>query len=180
MTHPPDLTARAMVFTAAWLYVVARAANAIPEFRQRIRGAQVIEHDVVHPAFTVLVDDDVFVFCTVRYTVDFTEFAAGAAQAITAAREQRMLEDTRGRDELLLMTAIPWVSFTGFKHPMQLHPADSSPRFAWGKYFEDGERLKLPLDVQGHHALMDGLHVGRFYQHMQELLDYPESLLSAA
>jgi chloramphenicol O-acetyltransferase len=30
-------------------------------------------------------------------------------------------------------TAIPWVSFTSFAHPMNLQPADSIPRFAWGK-----------------------------------------------
>jgi len=167
-----------MVFTAAWLYVVARTAKAIPEFRQRIRGAQVVEHDVVHPAFTVLVEDE-FVFCFVEYAADIAELTARAAERMATARERRVLEDLRDRDELLLMTGIPWVSFTGFKHPMQLHPADSFPRFAWGKYFEDGERLKMPLDVQGHHALIDGLHVGRFYQRLQELLDEPESVLAS-
>jgi chloramphenicol O-acetyltransferase type A len=66
------------------------------------------------------------------------------------------------------MTAIPWVSFTGFMHPMQLHPADSIPRFAWGKFFQEGDQLKMPLSVQGHHALLDGYHVGKFYQLVQD------------
>ena len=57
------------------------------------------------------------------------------------------------------MTAIPWVSFTSFSHPIHLAAADSVPRFALGKIIEEGESLKMPLDVQGHHALMDGLHV---------------------
>jgi chloramphenicol O-acetyltransferase type A len=71
------------------------------------------------------------------------------------------------------MTVLPWVSFTSFSHPMHLHPADSVPRFAWGKFFEDGKRLKMPLDVQGHHALMDGMHMGRFYAEVQDYLDHP-------
>ncbi len=73
------------------------------------------------------------------------------------------LKDPPGRDDLLYMTAIPWVSFTSFVHPMRLHPADYVPRFAWGKYFEEGKRLKMPLSVQGHHALLDGIHMGKFY-----------------
>jgi chloramphenicol O-acetyltransferase type A len=34
----------------------------------------------------------------------------------------------------------------------------------------------MPLAVQAHHALMDGLHVGRYYTVVQELLDRPEFL----
>ena len=61
-------------------------------------------------------------------------------------------------------------------HPMHLQPADSIPRFAWGKFFEDGKRLKMPLSVQGHHALMDGLHMSKFYAGVQEYLDKPKEL----
>jgi chloramphenicol O-acetyltransferase type A len=78
------------------------------------------------------------------------------------------------------MTAIPWVSFTSFMHPLDLSPVDSVPRFAWGKFFADGELLKMPLSVQAHHALMDGLHVGRFYEIVQDYLHHPGSVLGAA
>ena len=75
------------------------------------------------------------------------------------------------------MTAILWVSFTSFTHPMQLHPADSIPRFAWGKTFEEGKSLKMPLSVQGHHALMDGIHMAKFYSEMEDYLQQPEVVL---
>ena len=35
----------------------------------------------------------------------------------------------------------------------------------------------MPLAVQVHHALMDGVHVGRFYALMQEYLSEPVFLL---
>ncbi|MFN2280316.1 MAG: CatA-like O-acetyltransferase, partial [Anaerolineales bacterium] len=60
--------------------------------------------------------------------------------------------------------------------PLKLMPGDSVPRFAWGKYQEADGRMKMPLSVQGHHALMDGLHAGIFYQRFQELLDRPEQI----
>jgi len=168
---------RGLNFTVAWVYVLARVANAIPEFRQRIHGNQVVEFDIVHPAITVLTErDDLFSFCLFDYCEDFAEFAPPAVERMASARARATLGSTPD-DNWLYMSAIPWVSFTSFRHPMPLHPTDSVPRFAWGKYFEDGGRLKMPLDVQGHHALVDGLHIGRYYQLLQDLLDDPEPVL---
>jgi len=65
-------------------------------------------------------------------------------------------------------------------HPMHLHPADSVPRIAWGKFFEDGEFLKMPLGVQVHHALVDGVHMGRFYEKVQDYLHHSDVFLGEA
>ena len=159
--------------TVAIMYVISRAANGIPEFRYRIRPEGVVEHEVVHPSGTILVDDDLFSFCTIEYAEDFPTFAARAAETIARVKEEPTLSDEAGQDNLLFMSAIPWVSFTSFTHPMQLHPADSVPRFAWGRFFEDGDLLKMPLQVQGHHALMDGIHLGKFYAQVQGYLHHP-------
>jgi chloramphenicol O-acetyltransferase type A len=165
---------------AAIVYVLARAANDIPEFRQRIRAGAVVEHDVVHPSATIMADEDLFSFCTFNYVADFAAFAAGAAATIAYVRAHPTLKDEPGRDDLLFMSAIPWVSFTSFMHPLHLQPADSVPRLAWGEFFEDGARLRMPLDVQVHHALMDGVHVGRYYEAVQGYLDHPDFIAAKA
>jgi chloramphenicol O-acetyltransferase type A len=167
-------------FTVALVYVLARASNAIPQFRQRIRGGKVIEHEIVHPAITILVSEDLFTFCTMDYFEDFSEFAPRAAEMIVQVKEDRTLKGEPGRDDLLYMTAIPWVSFTSFMHPLHLDPPDSVPRYAWGKIFSDGEHLKMPLSLQGHHALMDGIHMGRYYAEVQDYFDHPGSVLGEA
>jgi len=176
----PVVKQRGISFTVATVYVLARAANAIPEFRYRIRGGEVVEHEIVHPSGTILVDEDLFSFCTFEYVEDFSEFAARAAEQIAYVQEHPTLKDEPGRDDLLFMTAIPWVSFTSVMHPMHLDPADSVPRIAWGKFFEDGEFLKMPLGVQGHHALMDGIQMGRFYAEVQDYLQQPGVVLGEA
>jgi chloramphenicol O-acetyltransferase type A len=157
----PFVKQRGFSPNVAIVYVLARAANAIPEFRYRIRAGKVVEHEIVHPSTTILVGEDLFTFCTLDYLEDFSEFAARAAEQIAYVQEHPTLEDEPGRDDFLFMTAIPWVSFTTILHPLHLDPADSVPRIAWGKFFEDDESLKMPLGVQGHHALMDGIHIGR-------------------
>jgi chloramphenicol O-acetyltransferase type A len=176
----PFVRKRGLIFTVAIVYVIARASNAIPEFRQRIREGNVVEHEIVNPSATILVDEDLFSFCTFDYIEDFSEFAPRAAERIAYVKEHPTLEDEQGQDDLLFMSAIPWVSFTSFTHPMHLNPADSVPRFAWGKFFKDGELLKMPLGVQVHHALMDGIHVGRFYAEVQDYLYHPGSVLGEA
>lgn len=184
MCAPMDVTAffpfikeQGYSLTVSVVYLITRTANAIPAFRLRIRGDQVVEHQVVHPGFSILVDEDHFSFCIVNYASDYTVFAAEAQRMIAAVKAQLNLEIDPNRDDRLFMSPIPWVSFTSFTHPMQMHPGDSVPRFAWGKIYQQDQRLKMPLSVQGHHALMDGVHMGRFYEKIQGYLDQPKITL---
>jgi chloramphenicol O-acetyltransferase type A len=167
---------RGLSFTVATVYMIARAANAIPEFRHRIRGDEVVEHEMVHPATTILTGDDLFSFCWFDYIEDFSAFAEHAAERIACLRDDPTFKGNLERDDLLYTTAIPWVSFTNIMHPLEF-PVDSVPRFAWGKFFEEGETLKMPLSVQAHHALVDGVHMGRYYETVQAYLSDPGSVL---
>jgi chloramphenicol O-acetyltransferase type A len=165
-------------FTPAIVYIISRAANDIPEFRQRIRDKSVVEHDTVSPSVTILIENDLFSFCAIEYGHDFLDFCSRASQMFARVKRDPTLKDPPGRDDLLFMTSIPWVSFTSFNHPMRLHPSDSVPRFAWGKYFEEGNQIKMPLSVQGHHALLDGIHMGKFYGKLETFLACPEALIA--
>ena len=164
-------------FNLAIIYTLTRTANSIPEFRYRIRGEDVVEHEVVHPSSTIMGKGDVFSFCSLEYVESFPNFVAKAEEKVARVRERpRLLGEDGGRDDWLFMTAIPWVSFTSFMHPLNF-PVDCAPRFAWGKFFKEGRSIKMPLSVQGHHALMDGFHVGRYYEKVQEYFHQPEVVL---
>lgn len=165
--------------TISMVYIIARASNAIPEFRQRIRGEQVVEHEIVNPAFSILIDKDLFGFCDVEYTEDFPEFSMRAKKNIAILKADGDLLRNPENDDVLFMSPIPWVSFTSFNHPMQFHPTDSVPRFAWGKYFKENDTLKMPLNVQGHHAVIDGIHMGKFYEKVQDFLEHSDVVLGA-
>jgi chloramphenicol O-acetyltransferase type A len=173
----PLIKTRGFSFNTAIIYVLARAANDISEFRLRIRGDTVVEHETVHPSSTVMAEGDPFTFAFFEYSGDFASFAAHVAETTARVHEHPSLADPPGRDDLLFMTSIPWVSFTSFSHPIPTIPMDSIPRFAWGRHHDEGARLRMPLSVQGHHALMDGWHVGRYYERVQVYLDDPASYL---
>jgi chloramphenicol O-acetyltransferase type A len=173
----PAVRQRGVSLTAAIVYLIARTANDIPEFRWRIRGETVVEHEIVHPTLTVLVDEGLFSFCYFDYCQDFPAFARHFVDQVAAVKEDPTLAELEGRDDLMFMTAIPWVSFTSFSHPIPAVPADSVPRIAWGKVFEDGDRVMMPFSVQGHHALMDGFHVGRYFERFEAYASDPDSYL---
>jgi len=158
-------------FTTLLIYCLARAANEIPELRQRIRDGAVIEHRVVHPSVTVLTTEDLFSFSFFEYAENAATFVRSAMKAIECAREDPSIKDDPTRDDFLFMTAIPWVSFNSMMHPVPLSPPDSVPRIAWGRYRVEGDRTPMPLSLHAHHGLVDGIHVGRFFARVQELID---------
>jgi len=166
--------ARRSSVSAHLVYALVRSANAVPELRQRIRGDHVVEHDVVHPSMTVIGSDELFSFCSITYDEDAQTFVRVAIEAMDAAREAPSIEDEPGRDDLLFLTAIPWVSFTSLVHPAPLDPPDSIPRIAWGRFRMEGERMPMPLSLHAHHGLVDGLHAGRFFEGVRAWIESVE------
>jgi len=72
--------------TIGIVYAISRAANSVPELRLRIRGGDVIEHELVHPSFTVLAEDELFSFCMIDYCEDFGRFTELARERIAASK----------------------------------------------------------------------------------------------
>ncbi len=163
---------RGLPFFSPLLYLSIRAANRVKEFRYRIRGEKVVEHEQISPAITVLGADRTFGYATVEYDSAAEIFLQRATETISRAKANPTIVEDSRRDDVIYYTSIPWVSFTAVTHPISL-PADSIPRIAWGKYFTDGDRLLLPYSVQVHHALADGLHLGEHFNLLQSLLDHP-------
>ena len=50
-------------------------------------------------------------------------------------------------------------------------PADSNVRIVFCKFFDQNGQKLMPLAIQANHALVDGLHMGQFYQKFQTLAD---------
>lgn len=160
-------------FFISVLYASTKTANSIKEFRFRIREDKVIEHEIVSPSFTVMTDGEVFSFCTSNYLENFQDFRNNTQKEIERVKSNINIQDEPGRDDLLYITSIPWISFTNISHPIQMNPVDSIPRISWGKFFDENGRVKLPISVQAHHALVDGIHIGHYYNIIQDIFDNP-------
>ena len=67
--------------------------------------------------------------------------------------------------------------FTSFSHARNWKREDSIPRFAFGRAQAEGAHLWLPMSVEVHHALMDGVHVGEWVQRFEAALAAPQEWL---
>ena len=159
----------------AYHYFALRIANEIEPFHYRLEGDDsVIIHEVINGGTTVLLPNETFTYAYFDYHEDFQQFITEAGEAIDRVRAEGSLKPTM-RYDLIYFTTLPWVSFTSFAHARTPGRGESIPRIAFGKFLREGDRIHLPISVEVHHALMDGLHVGRFFKSLEEALAKPES-----
>ncbi len=162
-------------------YLALRAANELEPFRYRLRGDRVLVHDRIHAGTTTLVDGERFAFCYFEYDDDFARFAEQARDALESLRAGGgRLEPRDDRDDLIHCSVLPWISFTSFSNARKGDGQDSVPKIVFGKYFADGDRFMMPVSVEVHHALMDGLHVGRYLERLESSFARPSALLGLA
>jgi len=165
-------------FFLTYHYLALRAANEVEPFRYRLRGGRVLVHDRIDMGTTVLLGDERFAFCYFEDDDDFARFAAKAGAALEHLRAGGgLLEPRDDRDDLVHCSVIPWVSFTSFAHARKLGRQDSVPKLVFGRYFEDRGVFKMPVSVEVHHALMDGLHVGRYFEILESYFARPGAVL---
>jgi len=156
--------------TPAIVYLITKAAIQTKEFRWRIRENNIVEHATLSPSFAVYTDvADVFSFCTVDFHDDLESFLQIANKESEKMKENPSFEDEEGRDDYLFLSSLPWISFTGFQHAMPYHPTDSVPRMTWGKFIIEDKRILMPLSVQVHHAIVDGRHVGQYFEAIERI-----------
>jgi len=119
----------------------------------------------------VLRPDETFGCCFIEFFDDFATFAREAAGSIEQTRARSgMCIDQNERVDQIYYSSIPWQSFTGLTYSKSLRSQDSIPRITFGKAEMNGEKLMLPVSIQVHHGLADGLHVARFLEQFQHQL----------
>lgn len=160
-------------------YLALRAANEIEPFRYRLMSGKVVVHEAIHGGTIVLMPNESFNFAYFNYYEDFARFISEAQESVNRAESGDEPFNPDPSDDRIHFTVLPWVTFTSFAHARNWGREDSIPKIAFGKFTTTNNRTLLPISVEVHHALMDGLHVGRFLSRIEALLDQPESFLTS-
>jgi chloramphenicol O-acetyltransferase type A len=164
-------------FFLAYLYLSLRAANESEPFRYRLSEGRVLVHERIHAGTTILLDDESFGFAHFDYTEDFARFQAAAREAMAQVRAHKGFNPQNHRTDLIHYSILPWVSFTSFSHARNWGEEDSIPKIVFGKATERKGEWLLPVSVEVHHALMDGLHLGRYLETLQSYCSHPAPVL---
>ena len=160
-------------FFAYYLHKSMIAVNSIDEFRYRIIDNSVYEFDKIHAGATVAREDETFAFIFVNFSEDFHEFNHELQKEIELVKNSTglRLNNDDIKKNLIRHSTIPWVSFSGLLHPTNFDRSESVPKITFGKFSVQEQRKFLPVSVEAHHGLMDGLHIARYLEKFQGLLN---------
>lgn len=155
-------------------YAVSRAANSVPQFRQRIKGDGIIEYDFCNPSYTVALPDGTYRYCMVNADQPLNDYLAEAKIMQDKALHDDHLHEEGDKMSFLFTSCVPWQNFTGATMPFPSSDF-SVPNINWGKYkvekylaLEDGQvvekdKITIPVVVFVNHALVDGRHISEFF-----------------
>lgn len=160
-----------LAYSLAALFLSLQSANEIREFRLRMIDDRVVEFDRVEATQTILNEDETFSFCYFPLKDDIFEFDRSGKAAREKYLALKTFDVERDRLDLIYYSAIPWISFTSFKHASPGDNRRTVPRMVFGKMFDEGPTKKMPFSVEAHHALVDGVHVGKLFNLFQQKID---------
>lgn len=158
-------------FYYALCWLITGTMEEVEAFRMRIRGTELVVVDELIPSCTDLrPGSEAFFIVTLPHGGDMAEFCRQAKEK--AAGQKRLLDrEMEKLDTLVYFSCLPWFPLTGFVTERNLRVDDSIPRVTWGRYRREGERLTLNIALDLNHRLIDGVHVGRFYQALQRRME---------
>lgn len=156
-------------FFLTFLYYIANAANAVPELRQRIQEDEIVEYSWCKTSHTVALENGTYSYCSIDSRMPLDKFLPYAKEKQEESRREGTIEDGEESLSLLFISTTPWFSYTSLIQPVPA-PADSNPRITWGKYFEQNGKVLVPVSILCHHALVDGLHIAKFYEKLKQFL----------
>lgn len=157
-------------FFLSFLYYAARAANVVPQLRQRISEGGIVEYDYCMTSHTVSKADGTYCYCQLDCRRPLAEFVHYARAAQDEARLQGDIDESElDTLPLLYVTTLPWLSYTALVQPTPT-PADSNPRISWGGRFEQNGGIFMPVTLLCNHAVVDGRHIAQFYDNLNDML----------
>ena len=165
-------------FFIAYHFLSIKAANEVEPFRYRLDGERVLIYERIHAGTIILLPDESFTFAYFDYDEDFEVFHTLAKATVERAlKGGPRLDERESREDLIHHSVLPWFAFTSISHARKFGQEDSVPKIAFGKYTFVGDRVMMPVSVQVHHALMDGLHVARYFERFEGYLADPLAAL---
>lgn len=160
---------RNLPFFFSILYCASQAANRVPELRRRIIDGKIAEFDWCNSSCTVMLENGSYCYCQLLGKHTYDDFIPYALERKRLAMENPSLEDGEDHHSLFFISSMPWLSYTALVQPTPV-PADSNPRITWGKFFNEGDRVMIPLSLLVNHALVDGSHIAAFYASLDDII----------
>lgn len=161
-------------FYLAMIHAATKIALEIENFKYRMIDGQPVLCESLTPVFTYLPKgEEQFYLVEQPFEENLIAFCQKGKAKAEAMDHETEHSYMYGKEavEILYMTCIPWIRYTHFVRTIEKGGEDNIPRISWGKYAMDKDgKVTMPFSVQVHHAMMDGYHVGMYFEKLEAYL----------
>lgn len=170
-------------FFINFLYIITLGMNKIEEMRTRIVNDEVVVYDIINPTYTIMTDASYFVNGGHQMTNDYKTFYCRCQTELETKKKSVNTRNQEYNDSKLFddfyITCVPWITYKSMTHPIPDYnkSSQSVPRVCWGKYYQDGEKTKVLLNITVSHAVCDGYPLSKTFNTIQAMLDEVEEYL---
>lgn len=157
-------------FYYALVYLVTKAVNSVEAFRYGIVDGELVLFDERSPSFTDLKKgSESFHIVTMPCEGNIAEFCQDAKRR--SAEQTTFLSTDKESADLIYFSCLPWVELTALTNERDFDPDDAIPRISWGKFHERDGRKILGMSLELNHRFTDGVHIGKFADALQNLIE---------
>jgi chloramphenicol O-acetyltransferase type A len=151
-------------FYSIYIYLLLKSVNSIENMRYRYDENSIYVYDTISVSPTVLRADGTFGFSYVDYSPNFHTFTNALQEEITRVQSTQGLNLGSYRDDVIHFSALPWINFSSLSHARSFTNIDACPKISVGRLIKKDNRQLMPVSIHVNHALVDGYHVGKFFE----------------
>ncbi|WP_329805975.1 chloramphenicol acetyltransferase [Flavobacterium facile] len=158
-------------FFTYYLHKTLVAVNKTENFRYRIHDGKVFIYDKINISSTILRDDKTFGFSEIEYNENLNAFIENYNTEASRVKNTSGLFTREYNENIVHFSALPWINFTSISHSRSFTFPDSCPKFSFGKMTTDNDKKFMSMSVHVHHGLVDGYHLGLFFEEFERLMN---------
>ncbi|MGE6958830.1 type A chloramphenicol O-acetyltransferase [Bacillus thuringiensis] len=159
-------------FYPVFIYLISRVVNNHKKFRTCFNDEGVLGYwEEMIPSYTIFhKDDKSFSSIWTDYSSDFRTFYNNYEDDMRCyANVHGLFTKENIPPNVFPISSIPWTSFTGFNLNINNDENFLLPIITCGKYFNEGNKVMLPVSLQVHHSVCDGYDASQFIEDLQQL-----------
>ena len=165
-------------FFPMFLYCLTKVINSVYELHLREEKGHIYYYDVIHPTWTVLTKEDVYMNVGTTFEEDFISFNKKVVELNSKTKQLDPSSDLDisslcNEPNVFYASCLPILDVISFRHPTPSGDHDnlSIPRILWGKFILKGDkRYHLTLNITTSHCLVDGFPLAKVFINLREII----------
>lgn len=165
-------------FFPMFLYCLTKSINSVYELHLREEKGHIYYYDVIHPTWTVLTKEDVYMNVGTTFEEDFSIFNKKVTELNSKTKQLDPSSDLDisslcNEPNVFYASCLPILDVISFRHPTPSGDHDdlSIPRILWGKFIlKEDNRYHLTLNITTSHCLVDGFPLAKVFINLREII----------